>query len=286
MEKVTFINSQGVSLTFEGDALLSINGLGDVEADNQSQKAPYQDGSTHIRSSLKERPIDIQFLIRETDYKQVSQRRSEIASITNPKLGLGLIRYENDFCKREIYAVAEGVPAYPDKGNRGAKWQKGMISFNCPNPYWLSENDQVDELAVYEGGLTFPLTLSTMFSRQSENKSKIVTNEGDVEAPLLVTFTGPATAPIRISNETTGEFIEVNQDLLSGEKLVINTEFGKKKVMKVDGQGNEINAFHYINLQSTFFQLIQGNNLLSYSTGADYERAPVVITWRNRYVGV
>ena len=290
MDKVTFINSLGQEINFEKKfpyLLQTIDGAGGVDVNLESQKSPYQDGDTHLNSYLEPRIVDCQVMLKAVDERALFEMRAHITKILNPKLGIGLLRYEQSGGIKEIKATIQQPPIFPKgKGNRGYDYQVTIFSLKCPNPYWLNETDYVDELAVFEGGLSFPLSLPTIFSKQSESKSKIINNVGHVSTPLLVTFTGPATAPIRITNETTGEFVGVNQDLLSGEKLVINTEFGKKKVVKVDGQGNEINAFHYINLQSSFFQLIQGNNLLSYSTGADYERAPVVITWRNRYVGV
>src|SRR5690606_16201591 len=132
---------------------------------------------------------------------------------------------------------------------------------------------------------TFPLRLPTIFGNQDSNaKSRIIVNEGDASTPIEVTFDGPATSPIRIENETTGEFIEVAQDLLEGEKLWISTAFGRNRVEKITVDGTRINAFHYIYIDptgaepsSTFFQLQPGNNLLTYNTGEEYEKAPVTI---------
>ncbi|MED4358735.1 phage tail family protein [Geobacillus stearothermophilus] len=266
--------------------LQSIDGLGDVDADIQTQKAPFQDGSTYIDSVLQERPISIQIAILARDTATLLQHRQYLAAVFNPKLGPGTLRYENDEIVREIKAVPDGVPVFPSgKENRGPKFQKALVNLLCPDPFWLTE-EKVDQLVVWEGGLEFPLELPAFFSQQSDNKAKILFNGGDEKTPIFVTFHGPATAPIRIINVTTGEFIEVNQSLLPGERLEISTAFGQKRVTKVLADGTEVNAFHYISLDSTFFQLIPGNNLLDYSTGADYERAAVTITWRNRYLSV
>jgi hypothetical protein len=290
MQRIIFTNARGQSVELKSSApflLQSIDGLGDVDADVQTQKAPFQDGSTYIDTVLQERPISMQIAILASDTTTLLQQRQILASVFNPKLGKGVLRYENDETIREIEAVPDSVPAFPSgKENRGPTFQKALINLLCPEPFWLNDRDIIDELAVFEGGLSFPLSFPNMFSQQSDSRTKLLVNEGDVETSVNITFHGPATAPIRITNETTGEFIEVNQSLLEGEKLVINTKFGKKQVIKVASDGNQTNAFHYINLESTFFQLIPGNNLLSYSTGADYERAPVIVTWRNRYLAV
>jgi hypothetical protein len=289
MQRVVYTNSRGQSVELKSSApflLQSVDGLGDVDADTQTQKSPFQDGSTYIDSVLQERAISLEIVIIASDKPTLLQQRQYLASVFNPKLGQGILRYENGEVVREIEAVSDGVPVFPSgRENRGPIFQKALINLICPNPYWLTE-EKVDQLVVWEGGLEFPLELPTFFAQQSTNKAKILFNDGDVETPIFVTFHGPATAPIRIVNVTTGEFIEVNQSLLHGERLEISTAFGQKRVTKVLADGTEVNAFHYISLDSTFFQLIPGNNLLDYSTGADYERAAVKITWRNRYLAV
>jgi hypothetical protein len=287
LESIVFLNKNGESINFGLEiGLISVDGLGDVEAENQTQKAPFQDGTTFINSLLGERVITIEFIIEGKNYKEVMNKRSLLSRVTNPKLGLGVLRYQS-YGVREINAVASMVPAFPDgSNNRGSTYQKGMISFLCPDPYWL-ETEQIDQLVVWEGGLEFPLDLPTSFASLSQNKSKLLYNGGAEEAPIQIVFNGPATAPIRITNITTGKYLEVNQSLDVGESLEINTAFGKKRVEKVLVNGSKQNAFHYIAIPgSDFFGLSVGNNLIDYVTGADYEQAGVTIIWRERFLSV
>ncbi|MFS1511757.1 phage tail family protein [Chengkuizengella sp. SCS-71B] len=287
MQKITFTNTNGLSVELGGAPFLlsKIEGLGDVEADIQTQKAPYQDGSTHIQSLLTERFIPIEVTILGTNRNDISAKRELLSSVFNPKVK-GVLKYENDRVTRWIDAVSEHVPTYPSGlDNRTNRFQKVIIDLICPSPFWTTE-EQVDQLVIWQGGLEFPLELPTTFAEQSESKSKILINEGHVETPIRIAFEGPATAPIRVENVTTGEFMEVNQDLSEGELLEINTAFGQKKVEKVSSVGVRSNAFHFVSLDSTFFQLGVGNNLIDYSTGQEYESAGVTIAWRNRYLSV
>lgn len=111
-------------------------------------------------------------------------------------------------------------------------------------------------------------------------------NDGDVETPVLIHYQGPAKNPF-IQNETTGEFIKVNYDLEETDVLEINTAFGAKRVEVVGGDGGRTNVFHWIDLNSTFFQLMPGDNTLRYDSDeeADRERARVTVYWYNRYAG-
>lgn len=281
MQKVTFINARGESIELYNSPffLNSIEGLGDVDADVQSQKSPGQDGSTFISVVLEERHIPIEVAI----VKDLQVNRQLISRVFNPKLGEGTLIYENDIVRRELKAIAEHVPKFPD--DRPRLFQTATIDLVCHNPYWTSE-DKATQLVIWEGGLEFPLQLPTFFSQLSTNNNKLIINSGDVETPVLISFEGPATSPIRIDNVTTGEFIQINQSLLAGERIEINTAFGQKRVTKILADGSQQNAFQFITIDSTLFNLVYGNNILSYLISGDYERAGVTVTWRERYLGI
>jgi Phage tail protein len=277
MEKITFTNSSGESFVFD-DTLVSINGLGDVESENQTQKSPFQDGSTFIDSLLEERPIEIAFIIKESTYENVSKKRSEIARVTNPKLGIGTLLYETDFIKREIEAVADSVPFYPAGEDRSRRYQKGLINFTCPNPYWKSLD--ITEEPAFEPLFSFPF--EGEFQMGIQRDQRIIVNDGDSPAPVYIEFYGPATNPI-ITNNTTGEYIKVNQTLGENEYLRIDTTRGKKSVEFVAEDGTVTNVFNWINLGSTFFQLVIGENDIQYSADSDIQGAIVNIRYNKLY---
>lgn len=113
---------------------------------------------------------------------------------------------------------------------------------------------------------------------------KTINNEGDEEIPVQIEYQGPATNPC-IENETTGEFIQVNMEIGEKEKLIIDTTPGKETVNLVTP--NEIiDVYNNIDLNSTFFKLILGKNLVKYSSDNEGAKDKVSITYANRYVGV
>ncbi|WP_306009339.1 phage tail family protein [Bacillus sp. MMSF_3328] len=289
MQKFTFINANNESVVLKNSGsyvVEDVSGLGDVDSNIQSQKAPDQDGDTYTGSNLEPRYLSFDINIIGLNRADTVQKRTKLGRVFNPTLGPGRLIVENEMGTREIEAVSEHVPKYPQgRGNKGATFQKALINLKAPDPYWL-ERVRKEQMVVWEGGLEFPLSLPTFFAQQSENKAKILQNDGEVPTSVRIIFNGPATAPIRIINVTTGDFIEVNQSLTENERLEINTTPGQKSVRKIQGSGESWNAFHFIHLGSTFFRLIPGNNLLDYSTGADYERAAVSIAWHNRFTTV
>lgn len=289
MERVTFINSRGQSIQLGNDApfiMTKIEGTGAVNVDIQTQKSPFQDGETYIDSLLEPRSLSIEVMVLADNREEMMINRRKMLQVFNPKLGEGKLIYECGNIKREIRAVSELAPVFPDAGDFKDTMQPGLIQLYCPNPFWLDTFIESEEMADWVGGLRFPLQLPMMFAGRSSRQHTVIHNAGDVDTPIVFEFLGPATNPV-VTKVDTGEYIKVNKEIAANEKLVITTEFGNKKVIlrNLDTK-EEINAFGWIDLGSTFFQLEPGNNLISYSADSGQETARVWIRWRNRYVGV
>jgi len=283
MERLIFTSALGEVIRFDGPPfyLSKVDGLGDVSADTQLQKSPYQDGSTLLDSVLEERPITIEFLIVQDDgYKEISASRVQIAKAFNPKLGLGTLSYENDYLVREIQAVADSVPVYPDSP-RSETMQKGIINLICPDPYWRSLN--VTEEPAFEPLFQFPF--EGLFEMGMQRDRRVIDNDGDAPAPLIIEFFGPALNP-KIINNTTGEYIKVNQNLLEGERMMIDTSDSNKSIYFVDAAANKRNVFNWIDLNSTFFKLVIGQNDIEYTADSDIQGAVVNISYSKLYTAV
>jgi hypothetical protein len=285
MQRILFTNSRGQSVELKSSApflLQSIDGLGDVDADIQTQKAPFQDGSTYIDSVLQERAISLEIVILAADKPTLLQQRQLLASVFNPKLGQGILRYENGETIREIEAVPDGVPVFPSgKDNRGPTFQKALVNLLCPNPFWKST--EITEEPTFEPLFSFPF--EGVFQIGIQRDARIIVNDGDAPAPIQVEFHGPAVNP-KITNKTTGEFIKVNQTLQEGEVMKIDTTPGNKSVYFIQPDGTARNVFNWIDLESTFFQLVVGENEIEYSADSDIQGAIVNIRYNKLYNAV
>lgn len=277
MKKVTFTNSRGDSIElYQSPFFLNkIEGLGDVNADIHSQKSPGQDGSTHIDVILSERSIPMEVII----LRDVESNRRYISRVFNPKLGPGLLTYEDGGVKREIWAVPEHVPTFPDV--RPSKVQKVDIDLICHNPFWKVPGSVIEP--TFEPLFEFPF--EGTFEMGLQKDRRFIINEGDVPTPIKVEFYGPATNP-RITNITTGEFIKVNKTLAEGEYMRIDTTDGEKSVVFVSSDGTVTNVFNWIDLNSTFFKLIVGENDIEYSADSDIQGAIVNIIYNELYNAV
>ena len=284
MEKITFINARGEEIRFYSAPyrLKTVEGLGDVEAEIQFERSPFQDGDTFVDALLQPRFIDLQFTIYANDYNALKQERIRLARVTNPKLGLGLIKYESGDLVRVIGAIAESVPVYPvGRQNRAESRQVASLSFKCPNPYWLTEG--IEGEPTFEPLFQFPF--EGTFEMGISRDERVITNEGDSPIPFQVEFYGPAVNPI-VTNETTGEFIKVNQTLLEGEYMRIDTTKGKKSVVFIEPDGTQRNVYNWIDLESTLLQLVEGENYLTYNADNDIQGAIVNFYFQQHYNSV
>lgn len=286
MEKLTYTNTRGESITFGGPPfhLISVGGLGDVAANVQRQKSPFQDGSTRVGSTLQERVIPIEFLIVGDNYSEVSERRIQLSRVLNPGLDEGILRYENDHVVREIRAGAESVPFFPDgSGNRIDEMQKGLVTLVASSPHWQDVNPTNIKLGDYVPNFSFPFSFPVSFATRGDMKN--IVNEGHAPTPVEITFRGESINP-QITKLDTGETIRIKRTIPAGYSLVITTYFNNKsaKIISPEGVIEEALGYLDLSLNWSFFLLDVGENRLSFITEGG--EPDVFIEYKNLYLSV
>lgn len=275
-EKLIYRNELGQQIEFSLFSpfhIISSQGLYGLNNEIITTRGINQDGLTVSRFNTESRNIVITCAIKSD---VINNKRDALIAI-NPKLKGNLIySFKNDI--RYIECIVEKSPDF--SSDRISKFQ---ISLICPNPYWKNNLIVGDQIATWIGGWKFKFKLPFRFKQKGESKKDIY-NSGHVETPVEVIFKGPALNPC-ILNNTTGEFIKVIRELTSDDTLYITTEYGNKKV-EIERNGIRTNAFHYIDLDSTFFQLQVGDNMIEYTTDNNLEPQSVEIRYRDRYIGV
>lgn len=287
MQKIRYINSKNEVIEFgitPPYVLQRIEGTGNVDVDTQSQRSPLQDGRTYLNSKFEPREIFVQSAILTSDSRELFQLRENVQRVLNPKLGEGILQYETPNGTKQIYAVADGTPVFSKYKGDNVICQ---ITFLCHDPFWYDLSETVYEFnAPYFPMFEFP------FFSDEENQIEFgieqdrveIENIGTVYTPLIIEFRG-GVKNAKLTNETTGEFIEINKELLTGETLVVNTSFGKREIKIKRVNGKEENGFQYITLNSKFLQLQEGINVIKYEAEADGNTV-VVLKWTPRYLGL
>lgn len=277
--KITNVNGERIILGNQAPYFLEIiDGAGSLGVELENQKSPNQDGLTYINNTLTSREIAIEgIIISRNNPDEVIDYRRKMQRVLNPKLGEITISYSYKGSTKEIKTIVESTPIFPSEG-RGHFYQKYLINIICHNPFWMDTYYESSEMSYIMGGLKFNLKLPSKFSNRGFKRRAV--NSGDVDTPVKIEFIGPATNP-SVTNQTTSEVIQVNRELGDGDVLTISTEFGKKYV-RINGD----NAFHYIDLDSSFWSLVPGENILSYKSNNDSINTRVKIKWKNRYLDI
>lgn len=289
MFKLIFTNSAGEKVELFGRPyrLSKVEGLGDVGADVQTQKAPYQDGESLIDTVLEPRYMSLELKIYGDDLEDVEVKRRRLANVFNPKLQLGTLRYERGTEVKEIKVVAESVPSFPDGSrNRGDNFQKAIIFLKAPNPYWQSISVTEEPMAAFVPIFEFPSDKyweveedgDLYFEVSTEGEIRTFNLKGDAEAPVRITFHGPSVNPV-VRNNTTGEYIKVNRTLSENDVLFIDTS---DATVEINGE----NVFNWIDLGSTFWKLQLGDNEIQYTADSGKEEASLNIEWQEQFIAV
>jgi hypothetical protein len=274
MRNVVFTNSSGASVTLNSSGsnycITSIEGIDTPKVQSITQKVPYQNGVTNIDQLLDPRDISIEgFINVPVDLEKINIARRTLQNVLNPNLGIGEIAYTYNSGTKKIGAKC--VACTFANRNMPEPWQRFLIQFECPDPYFRSTTTDSTSVGLVEYLTSFPVEWSDNFqySTVSSISSRTVTNNGDVPEPIIATVYGPAINPTLI-NETTGKFIHLVTTIGAGDQIAISTAFGAKSVTL--NYGTDRNGMKYLDPQSTFFQLEVGDNLLNvYDDSGFYE---------------
>jgi hypothetical protein len=285
-EKFIFENERGQQIEFSVYSPFFINnidGISGLKNIIYQNKGMGQDGSTYMGSTLGNRNIVIQGAITENK----EQNRIKLLSIINPKLKAKLI-YTDGNIKKYVECVVETAPTIT-KENK-PKFQMSLI---CPNPYWRDTTESKKQIALWKGDFHFPLIIpqdkGIIIGHREPSLIVNIENNGQVKTGMIIEFFARGTLKNpSLFNVNTREFIKVNKEMVAGEKITINTNYGKKKIIQdVDGIKTDIlNYLDIIGGGDTFLQLDIGDNLFRYDADENLNNLEVSIYYNNNYLGV
>ena len=286
MQELVFTNANGESITINdyGEFRFRNLNLTRVIANNLNEASFDQDGTEYLGTTLLQ-PRDIIFglLLRGVGFKDLYSKRRDILRIFNPKLGEGTLKYTNDFTSYTLKVVVDATPAFlPGKNFVGYHTMACNISLTAMDPFFFDNDETVRIMEDFLDRFRFPFHFKTKFA--TRGSTIVINNDGDVETPVEVTFFGAVEDP-KITNDTTGEFIQVIGTVGTGQKLVINTEDGNKSVVLVTETNEQINQYSKITLDSTFWKLQQGENQISFEVTSG-DNPIVEIRYSQKWVGV
>jgi len=288
VQSIEFIDSKNRSYFIKNSQIESFPLIGGEEARMVTTQVWNQHGNTHINAFMEAYEGELIFIIYTKNMRpeQIEAARRSITDICNPLNGIiqMTVNLNNgSVYHRDITFVA--APSFPiGLENRNRDWQKVQLMFSANNPFWYAETEIVESFQGVTPLFTFPFTMQPVVDPVIFGQvipSNIAINEGQVEAPVVIQIQGSCINPA-ITNETTGDFIAF-KDLTMNENqtLIIDTTFGQKRV-ELDG----VNVFHKLDFNSTFFNLVIGENLIDFSDDTGNPDAAIHFIYKNLFITI
>lgn len=279
-------NEAGESIdlyTDEGIRLVSLDGIG-YETSIKSMELHGQDGALYQNNQLKPKNIPIVVRYRGPAWKH-EQHKNRLAQLIANKQML-TIQKVTDNIDVYIKGYAEWVRTPPN-----VHPMHTHISIHCPDPYWKVGGDTTHVISGTEPCFEFPIEIDEdegMFFGEIESALIVpIVNEGTVESSAIFTFTAvTACSNPRIENIDTGEFMQVNVDMVTGDKLVINTKIDDKTI-EFTHDGVTENYFNRRSAGFTFMYIQPGVNNLKYTVDEGDEHAlDITVNFDTQYGGI
>ena len=220
MQKLIFTNSKGDSINMtsgieSNDGCYMITeweGLSGADLNIQTQQVPFEDGAVYLDALIGEREISVTLAIKDNNNLQTRyEKRRELISVLNPKLGEGVLVYTNDYISKQIHCIPQ-LPIFENHNSNDSGTPKATLVFSCPSPYWEDLEDT--EIDFVQAG-----------------KIIEVENKGDVPAQIKAEILcGEEITGATIRNQTTGKYIEID-DIVNND-ILINTNIGQKSIQE------------------------------------------------------
>lgn len=257
--------------------VLAYSGIEATDYDHVTEDNINGMGARLLRRKLLPRDISI-----EWEYEGLSDKagvRDRLIGFFSP-LSSGTLRVSYGGTVREIQYEVRRMHITTQNVH---DYLAGELELTCMDPAFLANVTESGEISTWIDGWKWKFKLPFHMKRRGAPQITIV-NDGHMPTAVEVVFHGPAENP-KVTNLLTGEYIKVNRTLTADDILYISTEFGKKTV-EIETDGARVNAFHYIDLDSTFFELQVGDNIIQYETDNETVPQRVEIRYRKRYLGI
>lgn len=292
-EKLIYTNELGDSIEFSTNSAFYCNvskdatGLAGVDNTIYSTNSAQQHGDTFTGQRIEAREITVKGAINIKDKAQAIAMRRKALRILNPELD-GTLRYEyGDFTKVIDVRIDDKPDIY-----RKTVLLNYEIGFRALNPFWRNETETKEEIASWVGAWEFPTDIdeddseSMIFGYREESVIVDCYNEGDVSTGMRIKFTalGVLETPILL-NVNTGEYIQLNLTMQAGDVVTVNTEYGNKGAI-LERNGETIDCFKDIDVDSTFMTLEIGDNIYRYDAESGVDNLEVSIYYNPQYLGV
>ena len=260
--------------------LINVDGMTGVASEIAASTTPSMDGDKV--NSVRTQPREIVLDMKIKHSANVEEAKRHILRAIKPKQRGRLVLHQ-DGRDVEIAGVVEEISM--PRFEQGVTMQ---VSLYCSAPYWQDVENVVIEISRVLDAHYFPLNLmglafpveGVVMGVYDTNMTRTYTNDGDAECGMVITIIALANVVNPRIFKADGSFIGVNDSMVAGDEIVINTNRGEKGITK-----NGVNILNKIRAGSTFLQLDTGDNELTVdSDGSTEGNVYFLLSFKRRFV--
>ncbi len=269
--------------------IVTVSGFEAPQYINHTSSIATSDGFVIDGKKVGERVLDIVFGIDDLENTEIY--RKKIQKFFNPKFTIKVIM---NWCNSQGVIEAEIDDFHWTTIESMWQYVEGNLVLRCPQPFWNDLDNFGKNIAGITSQFTFPLGLCTFYKDGTVYPGKSVglkafsgevtlNNKGDALTGIEVHFIAKRGSVLnpKIKLLETGEFIEVFTAMKQGDVVIVNTNIGRKSIIK-----NNVNIFKDKNKLSTFFQLKIGDNIVVYDAEENKTNLDVDVYFTPKYLGV
>ena len=273
--KIVTSNGTVLNLGFEHGIVFDITPLSGIDIDASTSQSFQQIGESVENSSVLGLTREIYGVIMNNEKTTQEKLFKVFSAFSSGRLYVG-DRYCDFVTSKTPYISRE-------KSGR----LTFMTAIFCPYPFWLDE--KLSEFVF--GGITPAFSFPVIYDnhRYSTRKSIEATNchnKGNVKQTMEIEFSTFATSSgFGLRDDTTGNFIKVNEEISGEDKVIVRQENGELKIeLKKDGVKS--NIIGKLADRSTLFELQTGDNVLTPFAEEGVENLNVYVKFNPAYTGV
>jgi len=256
MYNLRYISDNGNEINFNianNWAITKVDGLTSVSVSFSTSQGFGQVGTTIQGESIEDKSI----LIEGTMLGQSTEMREQLLKTVVPGVG-GRLTFDNK------WFVDVRVKTSPDIERKKYN-SEFQFKFLAAYPYWRLLEQTSTMLSGIESKFRFPVNYSTphTFGVRKAEAYKDAYNSGSVPIPFKILFYAKTTVTNpQIINVKTLKFIRIEKTMTAGEIITIDMTTTPVSITSTISNVTS-NAVKYFDIDSTFFKLELGENLIT-----------------------
>ena len=262
MKRLTYLSDNGGIVQFNGGGpyFLRYADLNSAGASFDEHTILGKDGVLTLGGSYNKKSIPASGQIVGLSKRHLEQLRASLALCMNIHFEGTLVAEQHDGSRKKIRVRPSGNPGFDEE--KGL-CQPFTLEWQSDTPYWSDYDPIILPIGQIRALWHFPFSTPILFGYAVADVE--IRNTTSITIPTRIEILSQSTA-VTITNQTTGEWLQVNEAIQEGQKMVIDSETADIYIQNLL-TGEKTNATNRLEAGSTPITLSPGLNRIQLENG-------------------